>query len=84
MLLQKGFTKESMTLVSTVMTPVSLLVPLVLSKYYKPNQEITIWSYIILAKLIDYLSTYLLVIYYAPTPIFTLLFFLSSFYSTLY
>ena len=73
-----------MTLVSTIMTPISLIVPVMLSKYYQPNNEISIWSYIILAKIIDYITTYLLVIFYAPTLLFNILFTISSFYSTVY
>ncbi len=83
-LIRGGFPKEFISLTSTLMTPLSLIIPLVAGRYYRPNREMDVWNAMFLLRVIDYVMTYLFVIFQASTSLYYTLYVISSIYSTVY
>ena len=76
--------KEIISMISTLMTPFCLIVPLMFGKYYKAGGELSVWRVIFLCKIVDYVSSYVLIKNYEEGTWFTVLYTLSALYSTLY
>ena len=45
-LIRKGFEKEILTTISTLLTPISILMPIIFAKKYRPGNEIDITKYL--------------------------------------
>jgi len=82
-LIRKGFEKEIITTISTLLTPISILMPIIFAKKYRPGNEIDITKYFFILKVLDYITQYALVELYDPTFIFYVCFFISNLYSTI-
>ena len=55
-LIRKGFEKELLTTFSTLLTPVSIILPIMFAKKYKAGNEISIIRSFFLMKIVDYVS----------------------------
>ncbi len=71
-------------MISTLMTPIGLIVPLVFGKYYKAGKELSVWRVIFICKMVDYVSSYILVKNYHQISSFSIFYAFNALYSSLY